>query len=189
MSKPAKTGNATQPAPSAIDAYAAVTEPATLTIRRLLPASVERVWAYLTQAELRRRWLADGAMDLAEGASFELVWRNDSLSGPSDPRPDGFPEEHRMESRIREVRAPVRLVFSWGTAGGSVAFDLSAAEGGTWLTVTHRRLAERDAMLSVSAGWHIHLDVLAARLAEAPLPSFWAGWRALKTEYAGRIPE
>ncbi len=180
--------SATQTGEAAIDAYAAVTEPATLTIRRLLPAPVERVWAYLTEAELRRRWLADGAMTLSEGAAFELVWRNDSLSSAADPRPEGFPEEHRMASRIIEVRPPVRLVFSWGTAGGSVAFDLSPAEGGTLLTVTHRRLAERDAMLSVSAGWHIHLDVLAARLAELPLPSFWSAWKALKSEYAGRIP-
>jgi uncharacterized protein YndB with AHSA1/START domain len=177
--------SATQAAP---DAYAAVTEPATLTIRRLLPAPVERVWAYLTEAELRRRWLADGVMDLTQGAGFELVWRNDSLSTPSDPRPDGFPAEHRMESRILEVRPPVRLVFSWGTAGGSVAFDLTPSEGGTLLTVTHRRLAERDAMLSVSAGWHIHLDVLAARLAETPLPSFWSGWKRLKDDYAARLP-
>lgn len=44
-------------------------------------------------------------------------------------------------------------------------------------------------MLSVSAGWHIHLDVLAARLAEAPLPSFWSSWKRLKDDYAARLPD
>ena len=51
---------------TAPDAYAAVTEPATLTIRRLLPAPVERVWAYLTEAELRRRWLAEELVSLQQ---------------------------------------------------------------------------------------------------------------------------
>lgn len=47
-----------------IDAYGALTAPATLTIRRLLPGPVERVWAYLTDDALRRTWAGgwrDGA--------------------------------------------------------------------------------------------------------------------------------
>ena len=31
------------------------------------------------------------------------------------------------------------------------------------LTVIHRRLPDRSTMLKVSAGWHMHLDVLVAR--------------------------
>ena len=40
------------------DAYGVLTEPATLKIQRLLPGPIERVWAYLTESELRRQWLA-----------------------------------------------------------------------------------------------------------------------------------
>ena len=40
----------------------------------------------------------------------------------------------------------------------------------------------------VGAGWHMHLDVLAAKLAgHAPEP-FWDGWVRLKGEYEKRIP-
>ena len=40
------------------DAYGALIDPATLKIQRLLPGPIERVWAYLTQSELRGQWLA-----------------------------------------------------------------------------------------------------------------------------------
>ena len=43
-------------------AYGVLTEPATLRIERLLPGPIERVWAYLTESDLRRKWLAAGEM-------------------------------------------------------------------------------------------------------------------------------
>ena len=65
-----------------LDAYGVLTEPATLTIQRLLPGPIERVWAYLTESERRRQLLAAGQMEMKVGAPFELVWRNDELSDP-----------------------------------------------------------------------------------------------------------
>jgi hypothetical protein len=38
----------------------------------------------------------------------------------------------------------------------------------------------------VSAGWHMHLDVLAAR-PQRPA-DFWEGWSRLQTEYDQRLP-
>lgn len=46
-----------------LDLYGVLTEPATLKIQRLLPGPVERIWAYLTESELRRQWLAAGPME------------------------------------------------------------------------------------------------------------------------------
>ena len=43
---------------ASLERYGVLTEPATLTLRRFLPGPVERVWAYLTQSDLRRQWLA-----------------------------------------------------------------------------------------------------------------------------------
>jgi uncharacterized protein YndB with AHSA1/START domain len=51
------------------DPYGAVTEPATIAIQRRLPGNAERVWAYLTQSELRRRWLAAGDMQMKAGTA------------------------------------------------------------------------------------------------------------------------
>ena len=48
-------------APTNPDVYGTLIEPTTLKIQRMLPGPIERVWAYLTDSELRRKWLAAGA--------------------------------------------------------------------------------------------------------------------------------
>ncbi len=169
------------------DAYGQLVEPATLKIERLLPGPIERVWAYLTQSDLRRRWLAAGEMKLAPDAPFELVWRNDELSDPPGHRPEGFSEENRMASRIVTVVAPHRLVFTWGE-GAEVSIELQDLGKEVLLTLVHRRLADRTTKLNVSAGWHAHLDILAARLHEKEPAPFWDSWLSLKEEYERRIP-
>ena len=69
--------------------YGALIEPATLKIQRRLPGPIERVWAYLTESDLRRQWLAAGEMEMKVGAPVELVWRNDELNNPPSQRPPG----------------------------------------------------------------------------------------------------
>ena len=76
---------------ASLDAYGVLTERATLKIQRLLPGPIERVWAYLTQSDLRRKWLAAGDMEMTVGAPFELVWRNSELTNPPGQRPPGKP--------------------------------------------------------------------------------------------------
>ncbi|WP_292651595.1 SRPBCC domain-containing protein, partial [Mesorhizobium sp.] len=124
-----------------IEAYGELTEPATFTIQRLLPGPIERVWAYLTESDLRRQWMAAGQMEMKAGTSFELVWRNDELTDPPGQRPAGFPEEHRMEGRITELDAPRKLAITWGNTGG-VSFLLEPEGNDVLLTVIHRRLPE-----------------------------------------------
>jgi uncharacterized protein YndB with AHSA1/START domain len=125
------------------DAYGALIEPATLKIQRLLPGPIERIWAYLTDSELRRKWLAAGAMD--------------------------------------------RLSIAWNNSG-DVTFELEPRGEGVLLTVIHRRLPDRSTMLKVSAGWHMHLDILVARaMGNEPAP-FWEGWSRLQKEYDRRLP-
>ncbi|MER8436982.1 SRPBCC family protein [Mesorhizobium sp. M1312] len=170
-----------------IEAYGELTEPATFTIHRLLPGPIERVWAYLTESDLRRQWMAAGQMEMKAGTSFEFIWRNDELTDPPGQRPAGFPEEHRMEGRITELDAPRKLAITWGNTGG-VSFLLEPKGNDVLLTVTHRRLPEREIQLNVTAGWHMHLDMLAARLAGKTLTSFWEGWSRLREEYDRRLP-
>jgi uncharacterized protein YndB with AHSA1/START domain len=172
---------------STIDAYGVVTEPATLTVKRLLPGPVERIWAYLTESDLRRRWLAGGEMTLEVGAPFEFVWRNDELTDPPGARPDGFSSEHRMQSRITELDPPRRIAFTWDRSG-EVSIELTRWGDEVLLTLIHRRVADRAMLLGVSAGWHGHLDVLEARVRGAKPMPFWNEWARLREEYAGRFP-
>jgi len=167
--------------------YGVLTEPATLKIQRLLPGPIERVWAYLTESDLRRKWLAAGEMQMKVGAAFELVWRNNELTNPPGRRPEGFGDEHRMQSRITELDPPRKLTIAWGN-GGDVSFELEPKGGKVLLTVIHRRLPDRGTMLMVGAGWHMHLDVLAARVSGAEPAPFWDGWTRLKQDYDRRLP-
>jgi uncharacterized protein YndB with AHSA1/START domain len=168
-------------------AYGELTKPATLKIERLLPGPIERVWAYLTESELRRQWLAAGQMEIKVGAAFELVWRNDELTDPPGRRPPGFAEENRMQSRILELDPPRKLVIAWGT-GGEVSFELDPRGNEVLLTVIHRRLPDRATTLKVAAGWHMHLDILVARATGREPEPFWDGWSRLKQEYDRRMP-
>jgi uncharacterized protein YndB with AHSA1/START domain len=170
-----------------LEAYGELIEPLTLKIQRLLPGPVDRVWSYLTESELRRQWLASGAMELKADAPFKLTWRNDDLSDPPGQRPDGFSAEHSLESRILDFVPGRKLVIAWNQ--GEVSFELEPAGDKVLLTVIHRRLPDRTQLLNVSAGWHAHLDVLVTKINGKPQTApFWEGWNRLKAEYDKRLP-
>ena len=171
------------------DAYGRLIEPATLKIERLLPGPVEHVWAYLTDSDLRRQWLAAGDMPMRTGAPFTLTWRNDELTENQGARPEGIRAEHSMDSQVVELHAPYRLVFTWGERG-EVAFDLHPEGDHVRFTITHRRISDRANTLMVGAGWHVHLDVLVARLGGPTQPgTFWEQWQSLRGEYDQRLPQ
>ena len=170
-----------------IDPYGVLVEPTTLRLQRLLPGPVERIWAYLTDSELRRKWLASGDMPGKAGASFELVWRNNELTDPPGARPAGFPDEQRMESRITEIDPPRKIAFAW-SGSGDVSFELERQGNEVLLTLIHRRLPDRDTLLKFAAGWHMHLDILVARATGKEPEPFWDGWSRLKQEYDRRLP-
>jgi uncharacterized protein YndB with AHSA1/START domain len=168
-------------------AYGVLTEPTTLKIQRRLPGPIERVWAYLTDGKLRRKWLASGDMELKVGAPFEFVWRNAELTNPPGKRPEGFGEEHRMKARILALDPPHSLTISWGEQS-EVQFELSHDGDEVMLSVIHRRLPDRNTMLMVGAGWHMHLDVLVASLSGTQTEPYWDGWVRLKSEYDQLLP-
>lgn len=168
-------------------AYGVLIEPTTLRIQRLLPGPIERVWAYLTESELRRQWLASGDMEMKVGSTFDLEWRNNALTDPPGQAPDGFDGRHSLASRITELVPQRRLGIEWGSSAG-VVFELEPMGDEVMLTITHKRAPDRSVLVNVSAGWHAHLEVLAARLGHGAPGPFWDQWRALKAEYEQRIP-
>ena len=92
-----------------------------------------------------------------------------------------------MQSRITELDPPRKISFTWQNSG-DVTFELEPEGEKVLLTVTHRRLADRRTMLMVGPGWHMHLDVLAARVSGAEIGPFWDGWLRLQKEYERRLP-
>jgi uncharacterized protein YndB with AHSA1/START domain len=167
--------------------YGVLTEDATLNIQRLLPGPIERVWAYLTESDLRRQWLGRGSMDLKAGGEMTLTWRNDELTQPPGQRPEGFGEEHSMSCRIIDIDPPYKLTFTWNGTG-DVSFELQPQGDQVLLKVTHRRIPERNMKIMVGAGWHMHLDILVARISNTQTEPFWDGWSRLRKEYDQRLP-
>lgn len=170
-----------------IDSYGVLTGSDTLQIQRLLPGPIERVWAYLSDSELRKLWLAAGDIEMVEGAPFELVWRNDDLGVRTGERPEDMPEEHRMQSRMIMAEEPRKLVIAWNNTG-NVTFELEPQGEAVLLTLTHAGFQTRSALVGHSAGWHAHLDVLEALAFDREAKSFWPHWKALRSEYEDRLP-
>ncbi|MEU8899657.1 SRPBCC family protein [Nocardia sp. NPDC048505] len=168
--------------------YGTLTEPGAVRLERLLPGPIERVWRYVTEAELRRTWLAAGDFELRDGGSIELIWRNAELTGVEDPAPADQSGEHHEHGVVLACDPPRLLSFTWSN-GSIVTIALTPVEDRVHLELTHSKLPDRNEVLGVSAGWHTHLDLLDARLAERTPDPFWAKLDRLQGEYAERIPE
>jgi len=99
-----------------------------------------------------------------------------------------------FENHIRFVPSTdplqwVTLAFTWnGSASGDVSIELQEQGKHVLLTLVHRNLHKREGMLMVGAGWHMHLDILAARISGGEPDPFWDGWSRLRREYDARIP-
>jgi uncharacterized protein YndB with AHSA1/START domain len=173
--------------------YGVVTEPATVRIERVLPGPIERVWAYLTESEKRERWFAAGEMELRAGGRVELIFHNSDLApAHGEPTPERFQkyEGATKESRILRCDPPRLLSYTWGekkTEESEVTFELTPQGESVLLVLTHRRLANRGAMVSVSSGWHAHLGILVDLLNEREPGPFWSTLARVEAEYEQRI--
>lgn len=169
--------------------YAVITGPDTIEIRRVLPGPIERAWDFLVQSGSRGKWLASGVMDLQPGGDVHLHFHHAGLSPIEETIPERYRSMeggHDSHGRVIECDPPKRLSFSWDESDAEpseVAFDLVPHGDEVLLVVTHRRLADHAAMVSVASGWHTHLDILADVLnGDVPRP-FWSSHAVLETAY------
>jgi uncharacterized protein YndB with AHSA1/START domain len=174
--------------------YATVVTPDTVRMERLLPGPIERVWAYLTESQKRQLWLAAGPMELQVGGRVEHVFRNSELTPEDQPPPAKYAAlagEHRTHGQVLACEPPRLLSYTWSEGDhqySEVRFELEACGEHVRLMLTHARLANRELMLSVAAGWHTHLDILTSRLSGTDPAGFWAMHTRLEAEYEQRIP-
>ena len=168
--------------------YGIVTESGAVRFQRLLPAPIERVWDYLTQSELRRKWFAGGDMELRPGGQVTLIFRNSELSHHDEEMPEKYRQYEGMEShgQVIESDPPRRLVHSWDKE--EVEWELEPRGDQTLLTLTHSKLPNRAMRVDVSGGWHIHLDMLEDILAGRKPRPFWSNNARYGDEYEARVP-
>ena len=115
-----------------------------------LSAAPEAVWAALTDPAQLERWLAAATFDARPDGAVNLVW----------------PGESEMHGVIAEIDPPRRLRYSWFERDytSQLSFDVAGVVADqSQLTLTHRDASEEDAP-GFGAGWHSHLESLAAML-------------------------
>lgn len=164
----------------------------TVRFERELPGPIERVWQYLTESDKRARWLASGDTELEIGGKVELHFRNASLSTQPDIDPPqkygDMPETVSFSGNVTRCEPPRLLAHTWdfGDEHSEVTYELEEQGDKVRLVLTHRKLASDDEVLSVSGGWHTHLDILADVLEGKDPRAFWKTHTAYEAEYERR---
>ena len=168
--------------------YGRVVESGSVRFERLLPGPIERVWAYLVDSDLRATWFAGGPLEPRVGGEVHFTMRHSRIAPPEEKVPERHRGAEGYQLRGRVLRfEPLRAVaFSWDDS--EVTFELAPRGDDVLLTLTHRKLAGRKERVDVSAGWHVHLDVLRDRLEGVAPKRFWAAVDELDREYDTRVP-
>lgn len=152
------------------------TAPDAIRLERLLDASVETVWRYLTEAELRRAWFMGGS-DARPGGEFELVVDHDNLSDEKNvPYPEGYAQFKGSVWSEKVIRFdPPHLLETTFQSGknGTVTYELFPEGDRTRLVLTHSGIESGTGAQDFGTGWNSHLTVLQERLAGRGVANFW----------------
>jgi uncharacterized protein YndB with AHSA1/START domain len=152
------------------------TAPDTIRLERLLDAPIEKVWRYLTEADLRREWFMGGT-DAKPDSEFELLNDHDNLSDEDVPYPEDYaPYKGRTWSeKVVRFEPPHLLATTFqGGKNGIVTYELTPEGERTRLVLTHSGITSGSGAQDFGGGWTSHLAVLEARLAGRGVPDFWA---------------
>ena len=193
MSEASDLWSGVERAEQAMSEFGVVPEARTVCIRRVLPGPVERVWAYLTESEKRGRWLASGPMELRVGGRVELNFRHADLTPHAEDPPEKYKDTKdgfAIYGHITRCDPPRLLSYTFNEAAGDseVTFELTPQGEDVLLVLTHRRLGNRAAMVSIAGGWHTHLGILLDHLEGREPRPFWSTHARLEAEYERRLP-
>ena len=146
---------------------------ATVRLERDFAATPDEVWQMLTEPDQLATWLqASVTLEPHAGGAITLRFTNTGTT---------------IHGRIGRFDAPTVLEYTWRAADepeSVVRFVLQpTADGvGTRLSLTHSCRVDDHANL-FAAGWHLHLDLLAAQLAGQPVAWDWAQFEEVYTRY------
>ena len=148
----------------------------TIRLERMLDAPIEKVWRYLTEAELRREWFMGGTDATADG-EFELIIDHDNLSEADVPYPENYVESKglRWNEQVIRFEPPNLLETTFaGGKNGNVTYELQPVGEGTRLVLTHSGIQSPVGAQDFGSGWNSHLTVLQEKLAGRSVRDFWA---------------
>ncbi len=155
-------------------------------LERLLDASPEAIWPYLTEATHREQWFMGGT-DARPGGEFELLVDHDKLSRDAVPYP---PENECFKGRVFNEKVlrfePPHLLETTFQGGdnGIVTYELHAQGAKTRLVLTHSRIVSPTGFQDFGSGWTSHLAVLEQKLAGGDVANFWELHRRSREQVA-----
>jgi uncharacterized protein YndB with AHSA1/START domain len=173
--------------------YGELLDENTVRFERLLPGPIERVWQYLTESDKRAQWLCGGDVETAVDGHVDMHFHNVSLSSAEDiPRPEKYrdkPEKMSFEGRVTRCEPPHVLEHTWefGDESSEVCYRLEEQGDKVRLVLIHRRLETSDTVLSVSTGWHTHLNLLVDILEQRKPRPFYRMQLEYESEYGQRL--
>ena len=167
-----------------------VVEPGTVKLERLLPGPLERVWAYITEADKRARWLCGGEIELRLGGKVTMAFDNNSLTSDKSPPPKYQGREKHTSHGVVTRLEPMRLLahtWTWDSGDTEVIYELAARGQQVLLSIVHRQVKGRDATASVMAGWDVHTGILADVLGGLEPRPLWRTHTRLEAEYGAAL--
>lgn len=138
-----------------------VVEEAAIIFERILPASPERAWSFLTETGRLPEWYGQGVIDPREGGKVELMGGH--IRGVvTGWRPGKF------LAYTWNVFSPGETVSAWPVS--YLEFALAPEGQGTKLTLTHRPII-KAVQPQTLMGWHTYLDLLDAGVRGEAVPA------------------
>ena len=169
---------------------AIMTGPMRLEIVRVLDGPIDRVWAYLTEGDLREQWFCGGTTATEPGGRIVFAFDHRRLSKVGPPEKYADSEVVEMSGEVLVYEKPTKLKFTW---------DEMHVEGSSTVTIMLKDLGDRtelhlihedlvpDIQPGVRAGWHAHLDLLVDLLRGEPARDFWLHFNALESAYETEV--
>jgi len=173
--------------------YGELLDESTVRFERMLPGAIERVWSYIVESDKRKQWLCAGDIEAGDGAPADMLFHNETLSNSDDIE---VPEKYRkyageipFKGTVTRWDPPHAVSHTWefGEESSEVCYELEEVGDKVRLVLTHRRLETSDTILSVSGGWHTHLDILVDVLEGHEPDAFWKKQATLEAEYTARL--
>jgi uncharacterized protein YndB with AHSA1/START domain len=145
----------------------------TLVMTRTFGASIEDVWASLTETERTARWIGPWTGEGKVGGTVYVQMTEEEGSEPS--------------SGVITICDPPRsLSLDLGSHDGGiwpVSVELTEQDGVTTLEFRHR-LSDADDVSSIGPGWEFYLDRLVAAHFGDETPEWNAYWPGMQEGYA-----